>query len=291
LRNDVLRDAIGEELVLRIRAEAEERQHRHRQRSAAVGDVRRRPAPNGDMPQVICQLHHRRIGLEIEICSQTLRMIGRVLQCAGPVSSRIQREHQRARVGAGMRIGRDEAAARPYPAAVIPRLLLRLGQRDQRTHVRVIELGPTFIEPVAVVRRIVEVESVQQRTRVELDHPVRFARGDRSAELVQVAPHDGRVQQESVARRRNRAFAERGPQDVDGEVEQPAGIGHVTLGPEQRHRPVTRDGLRPRCDDQCQECNAVTLRRRAAQRSVAGAQTRAPEQLNRDHRPRFAANP
>ena len=71
---------------------------------------------------------------------------------------------------------------------------------------------------------------------------------------------------------------------MDGEVEQPARVGQVSLGPEQRHRPIAGERLGPGRDDERQQRDPVTLRRRAGDEGIAGAQVSAPEQLDRDHR-------
>jgi orotidine-5'-phosphate decarboxylase len=111
-------------------------------------------------------------------------------------------------------------------------------------------------------------------------------RRDRGAQLVQVAVQKRWVQQESVASRRDRAFTERRAQHVHREVEQSTRIGQITFGPEECHRPVAGERLRPCGDDERQQRDAVTLGRWAAEGDISGAQRRAPEQLDHDHRSR-----
>ncbi len=86
----------------------------------------------------------------------------------------------------------------------------------------------------------------------------------------------------------HRGLAECRAEHVHGEVEEAAGAGGIALGPEQRHRAITRERLRPGRDDQGEERDAVPLRRWTAQRTVSGAQGRAAKQLCRDHGERSA---
>jgi hypothetical protein len=68
------------------------------------------------------------------------------------------------------------------------------------------------------------------------------------------------------------------------EIQQTARIGQVSLGPEQRHRPVARKRLRPYSDDQRQQRDAVALCWWTIDRSIPGTQACATEKLDRNHR-------
>ena len=112
------------------------------------------------------------------------------------------------------------------------------------------------------------MEAVEQRTGVERTTRSTSSAVDGRAEVVQVAADARRIEEQSVAGGRDGAVAERGAEDVHREVEQPARAGRVLLRPEQRHRAVARERLRPGGDDEREEGDAMALRRRAAERRV-----------------------
>src|SRR5207237_9815429 len=100
---------------------------------------------------------------------------------------------------------------------------------------------------------------------------------------VEVAIEAGRIQQKAMTCGGDGVLAERGTQDVNGEIEQTARAGDVLLRPQHRHRPIARERLRLRSNDQRQERDAVTLRGWATEGSIARAKARAAEELDRDH--------
>ena len=83
-------------------------------------------------------------------------------------------------------------------------------------------------------------------------------------------------------------LAECGAQHVHREVEQPAGARQILLRPEHRQGAVPGNWLRPGGHDQCQQRDAVTLRRWTAKGCVADAQTSAAKKLDCDRH--LAAN-
>ncbi len=176
-----------------------------------------------------------------------------------------------------MRIARDEAATRPNAAVHVAGPFLRRIQLEQRTDVRVRELAAPLIEPVLELRGVIEVKAVEQRAHVHLRDAREVARRNRLAQVDNVASDHGGIEHERIARRSDRAVAECRAQYVDGEVEETTRVRGVALGPEQRHRPLAGDGLRPRGRDEREQRDAVALRRRAAQGRVRGAQARAAE--------------
>jgi len=179
------------------------------------------------------------------------------------------------------------AEARRTDPAV--REILPLGEREERAAVRVGQLGAALVQPVAELGRLRQVKAVEQRAGPRAHDALVVAGRDGGAELVQVAGDVGGVEQEAVAGGRDGAFAQGGAEHVHREVEQAAPAGLVPLGPEQRHGPVARERLRPGGRDERQERQPVPLRRRPPQRDLAGAQARAPKQLDRDHWPLIAA--
>ena len=89
------------------------------------------------------------------------------------------------------------------------------------------------------------MKSIEQRRCVQASHAVGGIGLDGRAQLVQVAVDAGRIQQQSIARRRDGIFTESGAQHVDGEIEQTARAGDVLLRPQHRHRPIARQRLGP----------------------------------------------
>ena len=128
------------------------------------------------------------------------------------------------------------------------------------------------------------MKSIEQRRGVKTCDLIRCIRFDRGPQLLEIAAHARRIQQQSIAGRRDCFVTERRAQYVHSEIEQTPRAGRVLFRPEHRHRPLARERLRPGRNDQRQECNAVSLRWWTTERSIAGAQAGAAEELNRDHR-------
>jgi hypothetical protein len=170
--------------------------------------------------------------VEVEVRAQAVRVLARVLDGAGPIARGVERVHQRLGVHARVRVGSHQPAAGTHPAVHVPGSLLTVGEGEERVDVGVGELAPALVEPVGEVRRVVQVEPVQQRAGVEPHDALVVARHDRGPQLVQVAAQAGRVEEEPIVGRDDRAVAERRAQHVDREIEQAAGAGHIALGPE-----------------------------------------------------------
>src|SRR4051794_27639180 len=107
------------------------------------------------------------------------------------------------------------------------------------------KLGAMLVEPVAELRGVVEMEAVEQRSAVEMDDALDVAGGERDAQVVEIAGDACRLEEKTVARRRDGVVAERGTKHVHREIEQSPRACRVLLRPEQRQRPVASEGLRP----------------------------------------------
>ena len=195
----------------------------------------------------------------------------------------IERAHHRLRVHARMRIQRDELSARAHTSVHVSRLLLALREREQRAHVCMRELVAPVVEPVRELVRLVEMKTIEEGTGVEPHHAIGNVRCDRRTQIVQIATHLRRVEEQAIAGRDDRIIAQRRTKHVHGEVEQTSRVHEVPLGPEQRHGAITGQRLRPRRDDHGQQRDAVTLCRRAGEQRVTTSQARTTEQLNSDH--------
>jgi hypothetical protein len=202
---------------------------------------------------------------------------------AGPIARGVERAHQRPGIQSRVRVGRDQAAAGAHPAVDIAHPLLVLGDQPQRPGERVDQLAPALVQPVGELGRLVQVEPVQQRAGVAARDALRVVGRDRGAQLVEVAGEGGGVEQQAVVGRDDGVLAQRRAQHIHREVEQPARLDQVPLGPEQRHGAVPAQRLRPGRDDEGQQRDAVALGRRTGEGDLAGAQAGAPEQLDRDH--------
>ena len=132
------------------------------------------------------------------------------------------------------------------------------------------------------------MKSLEQRRSVQPRDTIQCIRVDRRPQLVQIAVCARRVEEKRVTGREYRVLAECGAQHVHREVEQPAGARQILLRPEHRQGAVPGNWLRPRGHDQCQQRDAVTLRRWTAKRCVPDAQTRAAKKLDCDRH--LAAN-
>src|SRR4051812_1536049 len=113
-------------------------------------------------------------------------------------------------------------------------LLLTLGEREQCADVCMRQLGSALVEPVSELRGIVEMKSIEQRGGVKSRDAIRCVLIDSLAEIEQIAVCSRRIEQQSIARRRDRLLAERGTQNMNCEVEQTACTGEVLLGPKHR---------------------------------------------------------
>src|SRR4051812_48679373 len=162
-------------------------------------------------------------------------------------------------------------------------LLLTFGEREQCTDICMRQLVSALVEPVSELRGIVEMKSIQQRGGVKSRDAIRSILIDSLAKIEQIAVCSRRIEQQSIASRRDRLLTERGTQNVNCEVEQPACTGEILLRPKHRHRLVARDRLRPRRRNQRQQRDAVALGRGASEGSVASAKAGTAEQLDRDH--------
>jgi hypothetical protein len=209
-------------------------------------------------------------------------VLGRVSNGGAPVAGFVERAHQSTRVIAGVGIGRDEAEPGAYTAMGVSGLPLPLRQPQERADIRVCQLGAPLIQPIAELGRIVEMKSVEQRSGVQPGNAIGGVRIDGRAQLVQVAAGARRIEEQPITRGRNCVFAERGAENVDGKIEQPARAGQIALGPQHRHRAVAGQWLRPRPDDQRKEGDAMPLRRRTTDRLIASAQTGAAQELYGD---------
>src|SRR5580765_3130618 len=121
------------------------------------------------------------------------------------------------------------------------------------------------------------METIEQRSGVESSDAIAGFRFYRCAQIVEVAAHARGIEEQTVASGRDRVLAECDAENVDGEVEQPARAGQILFRPQHRHRPVARQRLRPRRDDESKQRDAMALRRWTADWLIPGPQTGAAE--------------
>jgi hypothetical protein len=107
---------------------------------------------------------------------------------------------------------------------------------------------------------------------------------------VQIASQARWIQEQTVAGRRDGVFAEGGSQNVDGEVEESAGVRGIPLRPKENHRAVARERLRPGRNDERQQCDAVPLGRWTCEKCISGTEVGAAEELDSNHRLGLPAN-
>ena len=247
--------------------------------------ARRRPSGGRVGAQLLRQRRDLGIRWKIELGGQAAGVLGGVLNGAGPVTRGIERAHQGSRVNTRVGAGRDQAAAGADVAVHIARALLRLGHRAQCAGVGVVQLVSALVEPEAELDGVAQVEPIEQRAGVAPHDPLGVVLGDRRSQLMQVAGKARRVQQEPVTGREDRLVAERAAKDMHGEVEEPAGLGDVAVGPEERHGAIAGERLWPHGHDEREQRDPVPLRRRTGQGHIAGPQTGAAEKLDLDHSP------
>jgi hypothetical protein len=116
------------------------------------------------------------------------------------------------------------------------------------------------IDQIVELGGAVEKETVQQRRPVEVPDAAGVPGFQRILEQLVVDRRAGSDEHDGVRRRGDEVLSKSVAKDEDGLVQQVTGTGIIALGPEQARELAPPDGARVIQYQECEQCEAVTVK-------------------------------